>query len=104
MHRAFVEDVSACSAEVADLRLERVRMLVLRALAHAQSDRTGVTRIDTELATVQRTLAATKPGRDEELARRLNLDRDELDLVWVATALTADPLVAPHAVELGGSE
>ncbi|HEY5952235.1 MAG TPA: ATP-binding protein [Kofleriaceae bacterium] len=104
MHRMFVEAVSAASPEVADLRLDRVRLLVLRALAHAQSDREAVTRYEVGLATVQRALAAAGPGRDDKLARQLSLDRDELELVWVATALTADPLVAPHAVALGGSE
>ena len=103
MQPVFVDEVLSV-ADVADLRLERVRLLVLRALARAQSDREAAARHDAELAAVQRTLAATIPGRDDQLARRLGLSRDELELVWVATALTADPLVAPHAVALGGSE
>ncbi|MCW5808544.1 MAG: hypothetical protein KIT31_39705, partial [Deltaproteobacteria bacterium] len=43
-------------------------------------------------------------GRARELAARLALDEDDLELLWTAVAATADPHLLPHLQVLGGGE
>ena len=89
------------SRGLVELRLERVRLHVLRALARARGD--GAT-LDGELADVDRALAAAPRGRDTRLAERVGLGPDELDFLWLVAAVSGDPMVAPHAVALAGAE
>ena len=89
------------SRGLVELRLERVRLLVLRALARARGDASA---LDAELSDVDRALATTPRGRDVLLAERVGLGLDALDFLWLVAAVSGDPMVGPHAVALAGSE
>ncbi len=87
--------------------IERVRLRALRAIelgsAPRRDDHLAV--LDAQLAAVEATLVDTAVGaRDSALARRLELGPDELDFLWTAVALAADPRLWPHLQRLGGSD
>src|SRR5262249_13954616 len=64
----------------------------------------AIANVATDLEACERSLAATRATRARRLADRIGLDADELALLWFAVAMTADPLLAPHAVALAGAE
>ena len=86
-------------------QLERLRLLTLQAIARAKPER-AISGLEADLDACERTLAAPAVGetRGHRLAEALGLDADELGLLWFAVAFAADPLLAPHALVLGGSE
>src|SRR4051794_18449677 len=87
--------------------LERVRLRVMLAIERTSPapDTAARDRISGELARLDAVLAEQRPGsRGHALATRLGLADDDVDLMWTAVALAADPQVMPHAVVLGGSE
>jgi len=87
--------------------LERVRLRAMLAIERvaAQPDVDVQERLRGELARVDAALAEGRPrGRAAELAARLGLDDEELDLLWTAVAVAADPQVLPHAQVLGGAD
>ncbi len=62
-------------------------------------------RVGGELGRLDAVLAERRPaGRARVLAGRLGLDADDLELLWTAVAVAADPRVLPHAQVLGGPE
>jgi len=87
--------------------LERIRLRAMLAIERISPapDAAATARIAGELASLEATLAELRPGsRAHALAVRLALHDDDLDLLWTAVALAADPLVLPHAQVLGGAE
>jgi len=87
--------------------LERIRLRAMLAIERISpaSDAAAATRIAAELAGLEAILAEQRPGsRAHALAVRLALHDDDVDLLWTAVALAADPLVLPHAQVLGGAE
>ena len=87
--------------------IERVRLRALRALELGSAPRRDdtIAELEAQLAALERTLVATAAeGRDSALARRLELGPDELDFLWTAVALTADPRLWPHLQRLGGGD
>ncbi|MEZ4403787.1 MAG: ATP-binding protein [Kofleriaceae bacterium] len=87
--------------------LERVRLRALRVLELGVSPRRDdvIRQLDQQLAEVEAALVATAAGaRDGDLARRLGLGLDELDFLWTAVAITADPRLWPHLQRLGGAD
>jgi len=89
------------------LELERVRlraMLAIERLSTTPSP-SAQERMGTELARVDAQLAERRPtSRAHALAQRLGLGRDDLELLWNAVAIAADPRVVPHAIVLGGPD
>jgi hypothetical protein len=90
-----------------DHELERVRLRAM--LAIERLERRGDTagsaheRMSQELSRIDAALADEQlRGRAAALAERLGLVDDELDLLWTAVAVAADPRVQPHARVLGG--
>jgi hypothetical protein len=90
-----------------DHQFERVRlrsMLAIERIA-ARPDAAVQERLRGELARVEDELAPVRGrGRGHALAQRLGLEADELDLLWTAVAVAADPLTLAHAQVLGGAE
>src|SRR5688572_15672296 len=88
--------------------LERVRlraMLAIERIGAGETSAGAAERIAQELARVEAAVAAERPGsRAADLARRLGLADDEVDLLWTAVAVAADPRMQPHARVLGGGE
>ena len=87
--------------------LERVRLRAMLAIERiaATPDPAAHERIAGELARLDAVIAEYRPGsRAHALATRLGLHDDDLDLLWTAVALAADPHVVPHAQVLGGAE
>jgi hypothetical protein len=89
--------------------LERVRLRAMLAIerigAAPAADPDARRRISVELARLDAEIAEHRPrGRAQALATRLGLHDDDLDLLWTAVALAADPHVLPHAQVLGGAE
>jgi ATPase family protein associated with various cellular activities (AAA) len=90
------------------LELERVRLRAMLAIVQAGSgprlDDGTVERMRADLAQLERALATARAqgSRGVDLAARLGLGEDELDLLWTAVAVAADPRVMPHAQVLGG--
>ena len=87
--------------------IERVRLRAIRAIELGSTPRRDdhLAGLDAQLAAVEATLIETAVGaRDSALARRLELGPDELDFLWTAVALTADPRLWPHLQRLGGSD
>lgn len=87
--------------------LERVRLRAMlaaeRVSAAPSTDVIG--RLAAELSSLEASLFATRQhSRGSQLATRLGLDRDDLDLLWTAVAFTADPGIMPHALVLGGGD
>ncbi len=110
--RSIADDVTSLAARrvAADDRdafvnqLERFRLLTVRAVAKVKPER-AVPTIDADIETCDRALTSTAAGaRGRRLAERLALDGDELGFLWFAVALTSDPLLGPHAVQLGGAD
>ncbi|HZJ64385.1 MAG TPA: hypothetical protein VFD36_12770, partial [Kofleriaceae bacterium] len=91
-----------------ECELERVRLRALVTVALSDSTADGALRDHRreELAVVETELARLRGqgGRAEELAQRLWLTDDELDLVWCAVAAAVDPRVQPHLQVLGGTD
>jgi AAA+ superfamily predicted ATPase len=92
--------------ETFELQLERTRLRAMLAIERiaAQPDEGARERLRGELAAVERAIAKQPAGRAAELAARLGLDSEELDLLWTAVAVAVDPQVLPHAVVLGGPD
>jgi len=87
--------------------IERVRLRAIRAaelgMAPRRDDR--LAELEQALAEVEQTLVATAPGGlDGKLARAIGLGTDELDFLWTAVALTADPRLWPHLQRVGGAD
>jgi hypothetical protein len=91
-----------------ECELERVRLRALATIALSDSAAEAAVREHRrdELAHVETELARLRAqgGRAEELAQRLWLTDDELDLVWCAVAAAVDPRVQPHLQVLGGTD
>jgi hypothetical protein len=89
-----------------DCELERVRLRALLSVELTTSDPVGKERRRGELQQIESELAQlrTPDGRAEELAYRLALTEDELDLVWWAVAAAVDPRLQPHLQVVGGSD
>jgi len=90
-----------------ELELERVRLRAMLAVERisASPDEAAATRLAHELAAADETLSGLRRnGRAAALVARLGLERDDLDLLWTAVAIAADPYVLPHIQVLGGSE
>ena len=87
--------------------LERVRLRTLLAVELGTAPRRddSIDTLERQLAALERTLVATAAGSlDSALAQRLGLSLDELDFLWTAVALTADPRLWPHLQRLGGGD
>ncbi|MBK7071171.1 MAG: ATP-binding protein [Myxococcales bacterium] len=87
--------------------IERVRLRAIRAIELGSTPRRDdhLAVLDAQLAAVEATLIETAVGaRDGALARRLELGPDELDFLWTAVAMTADPRLWPHLQRLGGGD
>ena len=87
--------------------LERVRLRAIRMAELGTSPRRDDALADLErmLAEVEATLVATaEGGLDGRLARALGIGPDELDFLWTAVALTADPRLWPHLQRVGGAD
>ncbi len=87
--------------------LERVRLRAIRAaeLGTPAPRHERLSELEEQLATVEAFLVETAPGaRDGALARALGCGPDELDVLWTAVAVTADPRLWPHLQRLGGPE
>jgi ATPase family protein associated with various cellular activities (AAA)/winged helix domain-containing protein len=90
------------TGELFDLELERVR---LRAMLAIERDPDAIARIAAELDQLGGVLAQLRPhGRMQQLAARLALAADDVELLWSAVAVAIDPHVAPHAQVLGGND
>src|SRR6185503_8307325 len=91
-----------------ECELERVRLraLVTVALSDSGADAAAREYRRGELANVEAELERLRAqgGRAEELAQRLWLTDDELDLLWCAVAAAVDPRVQPHLQVLGGTD
>jgi hypothetical protein len=90
-----------------DRELERVRLRTMLAIERisATPDAAAVERLGAELAGLDRLLVRQRRGsRVHGLTARLALHDDDVDLLWTAVALAADPRVLPHMQVLGGSE
>jgi AAA+ superfamily predicted ATPase len=83
-----------------ELELERVRVRALRAYAAAAGASDDAAQLEARLAEIGGELAEAAP-RDRGLAGLLGLGPDELGLVWVVVAATADPAIAPLLGNLG---
>jgi ATPase family protein associated with various cellular activities (AAA) len=85
-------------------KLERLRLRALLAVDRLRPSG-AADRLHADLATVEADLAAAAEStRDRVLARRFQLDPDELELLWFAVGMTVDGLLAPHALVLAGSD
>jgi hypothetical protein len=99
-----VSAVQRFACEVERVRLRAVVTVALTAAPGApggavEGHRDALARVEAEL---DRLRAAG--GRAEELARRVGLDDDALDLMWCAVAAAVDPRVQPQLQVLGGSD
>jgi ATPase family protein associated with various cellular activities (AAA) len=88
------------------LQLERVRYLAMLACETTapRPDDGVVANLREALARLEQRLDELATGRIDELARRLALDPGDVELIWVAVAVTADPRVLAHAQVLGGGD
>src|SRR6476659_2584526 len=87
--------------------LERVRLRAMLAAERlsAAPDPEVVGRLAAELSSLEARLVAARPhSRGYQLATRLGLDGDDLDLLWTAVAFTADPGILSHGLVLGGGD
>ena len=87
--------------------LERVRLRAMLAIERVapQPDAAAAQRMTTELARLEAELVAQRPAsRSHALAERLGLVADDVDLLWTAVALAADPRLLPHAQVLAGND
>lgn len=95
-----------------ELRLRRVRLRLDLALSRAAARPVAAEdreRSEAELVTVEAELeSACREGgatrREAHLQRVLELDDEELDLLWTVAAVAADPMAAPRAQVLSGGE
>jgi hypothetical protein len=97
----------ATDLEVFHRELERVRLRAMLAIERISPtpDAAAHDRIAGELARLDAAIADHRPAsRAQALAGRLGLHPDDVDLLWTAVALAADPRVVPHAQVLGGAE
>ena len=99
----------AMSTHAYHLELERVRLRAMLAIERiGRRDEAAAPareRMAQELTRLEAALADERPaGRAAALAERLGLIDDEVDLLWTAVAVAADPRVQPHARVLGGAE
>jgi len=84
--------------------LERVRLRAMLAIERISGRPDAAARIESMTQAAVDLDADTTPGRMTELAARLGLVDDEVDLLWTAVAVAADPRVVPHVRVLGGGE
>ena len=87
--------------------IERVRLraIGMAELGIAPRRAEQLADLDRQLAEVEATLVATAAGGlDGRLARALGIGPDELDFLWTAVALTADPRLWPHLQRVGGAD
>ncbi|MEJ7602044.1 MAG: AAA family ATPase [Kofleriaceae bacterium] len=88
-------------------QLERVRLRTMLAVerASAKPDPEVLERLGRQLTGLEAVLAELRDAaRDQLLAFRLGLDDTDLELMWTAVAVAADPRLVPHLQVLGGQD
>jgi ATPase family associated with various cellular activities (AAA) len=102
----MLPSVAERASELFDRELERVRLRALVAVEQSSSTPNDelLSQAVNAIAHLEADLVERRPrGRAAHLAERLGLGDRDLDLLWAAVALAADPEVLPHMEVLGGT-